>query len=64
MCSNLISVYSEFIPKYNHFAYALGSMTSQCPVKVKQAAFLIKGSQTEFLVADYGSDCFVQITQV
>jgi len=39
-------------------------MTSKCPVKVNQAAFLIEGSQTEFLVADYGSDCFVQISQV
>jgi len=39
-------------------------MTSQCPVKVRQAAFSIEGSRTEFLVADYKSDCFVQITQV
>ena len=42
----------------------LGLMTSQCPVKVRQAAFLIEGSRTEFLIADYKSDCFVQITQV
>ena len=39
-------------------------MTSKCPVKVKQAAFVIEGSNTEFLVADYGTDCFVQISQV
>lgn len=39
-------------------------MTSQCPIKVKQAAFLVDECRTEFLIADYGSDCFVQITQV
>ena len=36
----------------------------KCSVKVNQGAFLIEGVSTEFLVADYGSDCFVQISQV
>ena len=39
-------------------------MTGQCPVKVKQAAYKIGNQNTEFLIADYGSICFVQITQV
>jgi len=39
-------------------------MTGQCPVKVKQAAYKIGNQNTEFLIADYGSICFVQITQI
>jgi len=37
---------------------------NKCPVKVKQAGFVLEEKETEFLTADYGSHLLVQITQV
>lgn len=37
---------------------------TKCPVKVRQAGFVLEEKETEFLTADYGSHFFVQITQV